>query len=167
MATRKSNTQLRNDMRDQLKLAVADKGIVLTDELNAKIEVKVMEAHPFQRDELPGFTTKAILTYEEVAALAVAAGLVDYYRALEFVSDSSRGNIFPPIQEHEVTNEGTQLADVSVASNLPEINQVREATVRTTAGTEWSQYGAVFLFRPARETTKKDDTKDVLDDILG
>lgn len=164
-ARKKSNTQLRDDMRNELKLAVADKGHVLTDDLKAKIEVKVMEAFPYQRDEFPGWTTTVILTFEEIVALAVSVGLCapDNAQTTVNVLTNDKGGF---VNQYPFKDKKAGSQDGDITALMAIGDGTRESVIRTTEGTDWSKYGAVFLFRPARET-KKDDTKDVLDEILG
>lgn len=164
--TKKSIRTLRNDLRTSLKAELAKK-VVLTPEIEAKVETKVIEKYPYQIDELNGYRTEVILTYEEIVAAATAVGLIDPLlgqSALNGLTDKDGGFVEKPLFENGQGEASARKGDVTAMS--PVGDTVRTSVVRKTSGTDWVKFGAVFLYRPLHERENKEQ-KSMVDDILG
>lgn len=150
---KKSLTTVRDDMKINL-LAELAKKVVITPEIEAKVWAKVLTMHPYQADELEGFRTEVILTMEEIKAAAVAVGLIapDDDTHLLTRGDDTVGHC------------GIREGDVQVISTVGE-GKARSSVARKTNGTDWYQFGAVFLYRPKFERTNS-KTDSMVDDIL-
>lgn len=164
--TKKSIRTLRNDLRTSLKAELAKK-VVLTPEIEAKVETKVIEKYPYQIDELNGYKTEVILTYEEIVAAAVAIGLIDTNHgqmAVNNLTNDKGGFVEPPLAENGQGEPSRRAGDVTAMS--PVADTARTSVVRRTSGTDWVKFGAVFLYRPLHERENKEQ-KSMVDDILG
>lgn len=146
---RKSLATIRQELKNQLIVTLAKQGVIITPDLEAKIDAKVLTQHPYQADELPGFRTAVVLTRQEVIAAAVALGLIDR-------TDDTF--VMP-----EDSTYGKRAGDVQTTSQVD--GKPRESVIRTTKDTEMEKYGVLYLFRPAHERTDK-TTENLINDIL-
>lgn len=162
--TKKSIRTLRNDLRTNLKAELATK-VVLTPEIEAKVETKVIEKYPYQIDELNGYRTEVILTYEEIVAAAAAIGIIDPLLGQSVLNNiTDTGFVEKPLFENGQGEPSARKGDITALSPIGD--GARSSVVRRTSGTDWVKFGAVFLYRPLHERENKEQ-KSMVDDILG